>query len=95
LQAGRPEYSPSIADRNLPIFEASRPLAGIHYQEHMSMNKDQLQGRTEEAKGTIKEVAGKLVGDGTLEAKGNLQKNLGKVQEKVGDIKQDVKKSVI
>jgi uncharacterized protein YjbJ (UPF0337 family) len=33
------------------------------------------------------------VGDPTLEAKGNIQKNLGKVQEKFGDIKQDVKDS--
>jgi uncharacterized protein YjbJ (UPF0337 family) len=61
----------------------------------MNMNKDQLKGRAEEAKGTIKETTGKLVGDKTLEAKGNIQKNLGKVQEKVGDVKQDVKDSVI
>ena len=58
------------------------------------MNKDQLKGRVEEAKGTIKEATGKLVGDKTLEAKGNLQKNLGKAQEKVGDLKQDVKDSL-
>jgi uncharacterized protein YjbJ (UPF0337 family) len=42
---------------------------------------------------TIKEAAGKLVGDKTLEAKGNIQKNLGKVQAKFGDVKQDVKDS--
>lgn len=57
----------------------------------MSVNKDQVKGHIEEAKGTIKEVTGKLVGDKTLEAEGNIQKNLGKVQAKVGDIKQDVK----
>jgi uncharacterized protein YjbJ (UPF0337 family) len=33
------------------------------------------------------------VGDKKLEVKGNIQKNLGKVQEKLGDIKQDVKDS--
>lgn len=59
----------------------------------MSINKDQVKGRVEEAKGTIKEATGKLVGDQTLEAKGNIQKNLGKVLEKLGDIKQDVKDS--
>ena len=59
----------------------------------MSINKDQVEGRVEDAKGTIKEATGKLVGDETLEAKGNIQKNLGKVQEKMGDIKQDVKDS--
>jgi uncharacterized protein YjbJ (UPF0337 family) len=59
----------------------------------MSVNKDQVKGRAEEAKGTIKEVTGKLVGDKTLEAKGNIQKNLGKVQSKFGDVKQHVKDS--
>jgi uncharacterized protein YjbJ (UPF0337 family) len=50
---------------------------------------------TEEAKGTIKEATGKLVGDEMLGAKGNIQKNLVKVQAKVADVKQDVKKSAI
>jgi uncharacterized protein YjbJ (UPF0337 family) len=59
----------------------------------MSINKDQVKGRVEEAKGTIKEATGKLVGDKTLEAKGNIEKNLGKVQAKFGDVKQDVKDS--
>jgi uncharacterized protein YjbJ (UPF0337 family) len=59
----------------------------------MSINKDQVKGRVEEANGTIKEATGKLVGDKTLEAKGNIQKNLGKVQAKFGDVKQDVKDS--
>jgi len=59
----------------------------------MSINEDQVKGRGEEAKGTIKEVTGKLVGDKTLEVKGNIQKNLGKVQSKFGDVKQDVKDS--
>jgi uncharacterized protein YjbJ (UPF0337 family) len=73
---------------------ARRPLAGVCYQEHvMSINKDQVKGRVEEVKGGIKEAAGKVVGDTTLEAKGNIQKNLGKVQAKVGDIKRDLKHS--
>jgi uncharacterized protein YjbJ (UPF0337 family) len=64
-------------------------------QEHvMSMNKDQVKGRVDEAKGTIKDATGKLVGDKTLEAKGNIEKNLGKVQAKVGDLKHDVKESL-
>ena len=49
--------------------------------------RDQVKGRVEEAKGSIEEVTGKVLGDATLEAKGNIQKNLGKVQAKVGDIK--------
>ena len=59
----------------------------------MGINKDQVQGRVEEAKGTIKEVAGKLVDDKTLEIKGNIQKNLGKTQTKLGDLEEEVNKS--
>ena len=59
----------------------------------MSINKDQVKGRVEEVKGSVKEATGKVVGDRTLEAKGNIEKNLGKVQAKVGDIKQDVNHS--
>ena len=59
----------------------------------MSITKDQIKGRVEEAKGTVKVAAGKLVGNETLEAKGNIQKNRGKVQAKFGDVKQDVKDS--
>ena len=57
----------------------------------MSMNKDQVEGRVKEAKGKIKEVAGSLVGNETMEAKGKIQKTLGKAQAKFGDVKKDVK----
>jgi uncharacterized protein YjbJ (UPF0337 family) len=59
----------------------------------MTVNKDQVKGRVNEAKGKIKEVAGKLVGNKTLEAKGKVQKIVGEAQAKFGDIKQDVKDS--
>lgn len=58
------------------------------------MNKDQLSGRLEEMQGSIKQVTGKLVGDKTLEAKGIIQKDLGQVQESLGDAKQDVEDSL-
>ena len=57
----------------------------------MSANKDQVKGRVEEAKGVVKEAAGKLVGNEKLETKGNIQKNLGKARAKFGDIKEDLK----
>ena len=60
----------------------------------MSMNKDQIKGRVNEAKGTIKEAAGDLVGNDRLKVKGKVQKNLGKAQAKYGDVKQDVKDSI-
>jgi len=60
----------------------------------MGINKDQVMGRVEEVKGTIKEVTGKLVDDKTLETKGNIQKNLGKAQAKLGELKEGVKDSL-
>lgn len=57
----------------------------------MTMNKDQIDGRAKEAKGTIKEVAGQLVGNEKLEAKGAAQKAIGKAQAKLGDVKQHAK----
>jgi uncharacterized protein YjbJ (UPF0337 family) len=55
------------------------------------MNKDQVKGRVKEAEGKMKELAGKLVGNEKLEAKGKAEKILGKAQAKFGDVKQDVK----
>lgn len=60
----------------------------------MGINKDQVKGRTEEAKGKVKEVTGDLVGNEELEIKGKIQKNLGKAQAKAGDVKKDVKDRV-
>jgi uncharacterized protein YjbJ (UPF0337 family) len=59
----------------------------------MNTNKDQVRGRVKEAQGKVKEVAGKLVGNEKLEAKGKIQKVLGKAQAKFGDVKQDMKDS--
>lgn len=55
----------------------------------MSIKADHIKDRLEEAKGTIKETAGTLIGDETLEAEGAIQKNLGKIQAGDGDAKQD------
>jgi uncharacterized protein YjbJ (UPF0337 family) len=57
----------------------------------MFVNKDQIKGRAREAKGKLKEVTGNLVGNEKLQTKGKIEKNLGKVQAKIGDIKQDLK----
>jgi uncharacterized protein YjbJ (UPF0337 family) len=73
---------------------ACRPFTGIRYEEQvMTMNKDQVKGRAKEAEGKIKEVAGKLVGNETLEAKGKVQKIIGEVQAMFGDLKKKMKDS--
>jgi len=56
------------------------------------MDKDQVKGRAKEVSGKVKEVAGKIVGDKELEVKGNVEKNVGKVQAAYGDVKSNVKK---
>lgn len=55
------------------------------------MNKDQVKGRIKAAKGTAKEVAGKVSGKESLEHKGKLQKAAGKTQAGYGDIKNKAK----
>ena len=58
------------------------------------MNKDQVKGRVEQAKGSVKEVAGKVVGNEKLEAEGKVDKTAGKTQAGNGDVKEDVKDAV-
>ncbi len=48
--------------------------------------KNQVKGKIKEMKGGAKEVAGRIVGDDDLEAEGIIEKTVGKVQQKVGDI---------
>lgn len=57
----------------------------------MSIDKDQVKGRTATTKGGLKEAAGRLTGDRKLEVRGNLQKNVGKLRAKYGDAKQGMK----
>jgi uncharacterized protein YjbJ (UPF0337 family) len=58
------------------------------------MNKDQVKGRVEEAKGKIKEVTGRTVGNPDLEDRGTAQKVGGAIQKDYGDLKEDVKDSL-
>ena len=58
------------------------------------MNKDQVEGRVDQAKGKIKEVAGRAVGNKELEAEGNVDQASGKVQSTYGDTKEKAKDAV-
>ncbi len=57
------------------------------------MNKDQVKGRVQEAKGKIKEVAGKAVGNPRVEAEGDVDQLAGKVQKTYGDAKNQANKN--
>jgi uncharacterized protein YjbJ (UPF0337 family) len=58
------------------------------------MNKDQIHGHVAETKGKAKEIAGVLLDDDELQTEGNIQKNTGKVQVGLGDIKKTIKDSL-
>ena len=51
-----------------------------------SSTKDQAEGKFHEAKGAIKELAGKLSDNPKLEGEGTGEKIAGKIQEKIGQI---------
>jgi uncharacterized protein YjbJ (UPF0337 family) len=55
------------------------------------MDKDRLEGIGKQAKGAIKEGAGKLTGDQKMQAEGKVDKAAGKVQNAVGSAKEAVK----
>ena len=55
------------------------------------MNKDQVKGRVEQAKGSVKEATGKVVRNRKLESEGKIDKATGKTQATYGDMKEDAK----
>lgn len=58
------------------------------------MNKDQVAGRVDQAKGKVKEVAGKVSGSEKLESEGLADQAGGKVQTGYGDAKEKVKDTI-
>jgi uncharacterized protein YjbJ (UPF0337 family) len=52
-----------------------------------SSDRDKAEGKLKQAKGNIKEGAGKLVGDSSLETEGKVDALKGKAQEKRGEVK--------
>jgi uncharacterized protein YjbJ (UPF0337 family) len=51
------------------------------------MDKDRIKGSAQQAKGTVKEIAGKVTGDAKLESEGKADKVAGKVQNAIGGLK--------
>ena len=51
------------------------------------MDRDRIEGMAHQAKGAVKEAAGKLSGDAKLEAEGKGEKFAGKVQNAAGGAK--------
>ena len=55
------------------------------------MDKDRIAGAAHQAKGAVKEAAGKVTGDGKLQAEGAGEKAAGKVQNAIGGAKDAVR----
>ena len=51
------------------------------------VDKDRIKGSAEQAKGKVKELAGKLTGDSKLKSEGKADQLKGKVQNAVGGVK--------
>jgi uncharacterized protein YjbJ (UPF0337 family) len=52
---------------------------------------DKIKGSAEQAKGAVKETAGKIFGDKKLETEGKTDKAAGKVQNAIGGLKDAVR----
>ena len=48
--------------------------------------KDEIKGSLHEAKGTVKETAGRVINNPNFTAEGQSEKLAGKIQEKVGQV---------
>ncbi len=58
------------------------------------MDKDRIAGASKQAKGAIKEAAGKLTGDDQTEAAGKVEKKTGEAQGTVGKAKDTLRNVV-
>jgi uncharacterized protein YjbJ (UPF0337 family) len=52
-----------------------------------SSTKDRVKGRADEAKGKIKEKAGRALGNPRMEDEGTAERAGGKIQRKIGEVK--------
>jgi uncharacterized protein YjbJ (UPF0337 family) len=57
------------------------------------VDKDRVEGSAEQAKGKVKEVAGKVTGDSKTEAEGKTDQLKGKMQNTVGGIKDKMRET--
>jgi uncharacterized protein YjbJ (UPF0337 family) len=58
------------------------------------VNKDEVKGKIEKAKGYVKDKAGELTGNDRLEAEGEAQRAEGEAQETWGKFKRGVSEAV-
>jgi uncharacterized protein YjbJ (UPF0337 family) len=59
-----------------------------------TMDKDRINGAADQAKGAVKDAAGKLTGDTKLQAEGQADKLKGKVENAVGGAKDTMREQL-
>jgi uncharacterized protein YjbJ (UPF0337 family) len=55
------------------------------------MDNDRIKGMGDQAKGSLKDAAGKVTGDSKLQAEGKMDKAKGKVENAVGGMKDSLR----
>lgn len=58
------------------------------------MDKDRIKGMGDQAKGAIKDTAGKVTGDTKLQAEGKMDKAKGKLENAVGGAKDSLREQL-
>ena len=58
------------------------------------MNRDEIKGKAEKAKGLAKDKAGEILNDPDLEAQGEAERAEGSVREGIGKAKRKVKEGI-
>ncbi|WP_423761782.1 CsbD family protein [Burkholderia sp. NLJ2] len=56
------------------------------------MNRDQVRGRIVEAKGKLKEMVGRVMGNRSTRMRGKVEQVVGKTQASFGDAKEQIKR---
>ena len=59
--------------------------------EETRMNQDQVSGKWKQLKGQIKAKWGKMTDDDLTEAEGDMEKLAGRIQERTGDSKENIR----
>jgi uncharacterized protein YjbJ (UPF0337 family) len=80
----------------LPAYLSIMPLptaAPSKRWKEFVMDNNRIEGIARQAKGSIKEAAGKITGNDKLQAEGKAEKLAGQAQEKLGQTKDAVKKA--
>ncbi len=58
------------------------------------MDKDRINGAADQAKGAIKDAAGKVTGDTKLQAEGKMDQATGKVESAIGGAKDTMREQL-